>query len=165
MPTQYKIDDIIVDTEQGTATFQIGPYGITKDLEWLFDRSAFNTNHMVKNLRLARNIGVKAELASREFLDSVNGGQKGMDLADNTWFIRSIALVPGSATEYTISFSPTKTGPVSYNIQIDKNDIEQDNESNPDDIFDNVKSFLRRGNYTSLTSGAINALKSRLFWA
>jgi hypothetical protein len=165
MPTQYKIDDIIVDNEQGIATFQVGPYGFSRELTWLFDRSNFEPNHMIKNLRLAHKIGAKADVASREFLDSVNGGNKGMDLADGTWFIRKVALSSGSEDTYEISFSITKTGPISHTITTSRTEFENNESPNPENILDNVRSFLRRGNFSSLTAGAISALKNTTFWA
>lgn len=164
MPVQYRIDDII-DNNDGTVTFQIGPYGFTRDKFWFFDRSTFNQDHMIKNMRLAHKIGTKADLASREFLNSVNGGQKGMDLGADTWFIRSIVLAPGSTNEYDVSFSASRNGPVSHTVRIDRQDIEQETSGNPEDIFDNVKSFMRLSNFNDFTVGVITAIKSRLFWA
>lgn len=164
MAIQYRIDEI-TDNGDGTVTFQIGPYGITRDKNWFFDHSSFEPQHMVKNMRLSHKIGVKADLASREFLDSVNSGQKGMDLGDATWFIRSIVLAPGSSTEYDIGFAKTRNGTVSHTIRVDKQEIEQETSGNQEEIFDNVKSFLRLGNFIDFTAGTIAAIKARLFWA
>lgn len=164
MAVQFRINDII-DNNDGTVTFQIGPYGITREKSWFFDRSNFDPTHMVKNMRLSHKIGTKPDLASREFRDAVNGGQKGMDLGDNTWFIKSINLVANGSDEYDISFSTSRNGSASHTVRISRQDIEQETSDNPEDILDNVKSFLRVGNFSDFTTGAINALKARNFWA
>lgn len=164
MAVQYRVDNII-DNGDGTVDFQIGSYGFTKEKSWFFDRSSFKQEHMIKNLRLAHKIGVKADIASREFRDSVNGTNKGMDLGDGTYFIRDISLVPGTTDEYKVGFSNSRNGPISHTISVYRESIEQETSQNPEDIFDNIKSFLRVGNFTDFTTGAIAAIKARTFWA
>lgn len=168
MAIQFRIDSITVDGD--IVRFQIGPYGFEKDKTWFFDTSSFDPDHMRKNMRLAYHIGTKPDIASREFLDTVNsraadGGLKGMDLGGATWFIRAITLAPGSKSLYTIGFSGTRTGPVTLTLDVDREEIERSTSENPEDIFDNVKSFLRLGKFTDFTPQAIAQLKARLFWA
>lgn len=167
MAIQFRIDSITVDGD--IVRFQIGPLGFEKDKAWFFDTS-FDPDHMKKNMRLAYHIGTKPDIASREFLDTVNGraadgGRKGMDLGSGTWFIRSVTLVSGSTSMYTIGFSDTRTGPVMLTIEIDREEIERPTNENPEDIFDNIKSFLRLGNFTDFTPQAIAQLKVKFFWA
>lgn len=163
MAIQFRVDSVEVDG--GIVRFQIGPYGLEREKAWFFDRSSFNDTHMVKNLRLARNIGTQAELASREFLDAVNGVNKGMDLGDGTYFIRNIALVAGTNDEYEVGFAKTRNGAVTQTITVNKNALTQPTSENPEDVLDNVKAFLRVGGFTDFTPAAINAIKARRFWA
>lgn len=167
MKQQHHIDAIL-DNGDGSYTFQIGPYTVQKTAEWLFDRSAFSEVHMRKNLQLAYHVGAKPDIASQEYLNSVNATIKGMDLGDSQWFIKWIRVKDLNQGTYDVNFSQSRTpGDGPYTIEVSREQIEEEPTGRPEDILWNVRSFLRVGGHTTMSPLAIAQLThpGRFFWA
>jgi len=129
------------------------------DKSELLDRT-FDPEQVLANLRLTFHIGNYGQFNSMEFIDQVNKGNVGMQLACGNLFINSIELQePGV---YTIGIG-SKRGGTDFELQVNE-ELLTDPNIDKFVVILNMKSFLRLAKHSSISAQAIAALNRQAFW-
>jgi hypothetical protein len=150
----------VSDNGDGTCNIQIGPFIHTRPLSVLFDRSSQDEDSIRQNVGLAFRISGVGVPNSREFVDVVNSGAKGMEGRSGRVFITSID--DEGDGNFRIWFGPRATEP-QFGIPVSMAQLSNDE---PDDekVIANLAAFLRLGHFDTLSNGAINAIRVAKFW-
>lgn len=137
-----------------TYSLQIGPNGYEGlSVADLFDRTAFDAEHLFGNIRLRRLIGNYGVLWSEEFRAALNAG--GVRCKGATYFNVGFALNQDGS--HTVAFSSAVGAAPSETITVEPADLADDTHD-LEMVRRNVGSFLRLAGYTDLTTPAPNGV-------
>lgn len=142
---------------------QVGSYGEDVDVVDLFERDTFRRKQMIRNMRIARSEAGNPGVESIEFRNAVNSTNRGMELANKRYFIHSI--VANADGTLTARFSETSNGQFNETITFDPIELDPIDENPITVIRDNIASWLRNENASSLTPAVLAKLNGQRFYA
>jgi hypothetical protein len=141
---------------------EVGPFGQEIDISELFERKTFRQSQMLRNMRIARAQAGRPGIQSQEFRNAVNTNIRGMELANQRYFLHSIDT--NSDGTLTANFSDTSNGQPSYGFTFDPIELNEANESPTAIVRDNLASWLRVDGATSLTPSVLQRLNQVQFF-
>lgn len=158
MPKQTSVT--LTANADGSYNLQVGPYGFQGQQSQLFGQG-FDAQKLGTNLRLAFLIGNFTQPGAQTFISYVNNTLGGVKLPDATYFITEI--IDNGGGTYTIGTAPNATAPTLQTFTQSLTAFSQDLQDYSV-IVGSIASFLRLGNYTSLTAAALAAVNAVKFW-
>lgn len=154
MPDQIKGVQVTVNPDGTTCNIQVGPNGYENVLiSSLFDRSNFDPDHLLANIRLRRVIGGYSVLWSQEFTDAIN--ENGVRLSSGDYY--NVQFSVNQDGSYNLDFGNSVGSPPNQGITVDPDTLAQDTHD-IEVVMKNVKSFLRIAGYTDLVTPAVNGI-------
>ncbi len=155
MPNQ--ISGVTLTHHPETQTYDLqmgadGEQGLT--VTSLFDRTQFDVDHLIGNIRLKRVIGNYSTLWSQEFADALNAN--GIRTKSGDYYSVSFAQnVDGS---YTVAFSSTVGGAPNQTLTYNPHDLAEEDTHDLEMVKRNVATFLRVAGYHDLVTPAPNGV-------
>ncbi len=156
-------------TPPTTYDVQIGPNGFQGlTLADLFDRTLFDSEHMIGNIRLKKLIGNYGHVESQEFRDALNAGVR---LTSGDYY--GVSFAPNDDGSYVMMFGTVVNGQANQGMTLDPASLDVDTHD-MQMVLRNVGTFLRMAGYTDLTTPApgglyqgqtgIQAVAGTTFW-
>ncbi len=153
MPQQVTGVEITINTDPTKYDVQIGPNGYQgRTIADLFDRSTFDEDHMLGNIRLKWVIGGYGALASQEFRDALDAG-----LSTTAGDFYSVSFAQNIDGSLTISFGNVVGGVANQTLTVSQSDLEEDTHD-LEMVLRNIGAFLRKAGYHDLTTVAPNGI-------
>lgn len=164
MPQQIT-DVTLTNLGNGQVNIQIGPYGYERELSSLFDRASIDPQQLFDNCRLAAVLAGVAQPATVEYVNAVNRDGEGIQLKNRVyWLAGKPHLVDVDAQVFHIGISETKLGAEVYGFDVPASSLIEDMAPDHEIVIRNIGSLLRKGGFSTLTAGAIAAVKAATFW-
>ncbi len=171
MPQQ--VTGVAITIQAGSPTtlydVQIGNAGYQgRTIADLFDRTTFDEDHVLGNIRLKKIIGGYGALASQEFRDALNLGLS--TTAGDFYSVHFNQNIDGS---FEIGFTNAVGGVANQTLTVSESDMEEDTHD-LEMVLKNIGAFLRKAGYHDLTTvapngiyagkTAIQAVAGKVFW-
>ncbi len=153
MPQQVTGVALTINTDPTKYDVQIGPNGYQdRTIADLFDRSTFDEDHMLGNIRLKKIIGGYGALASQEFRDALDAG-----LSTTAGDFYSVGFEQNIDGSFIVSFGNVVGGSPNQTLTVSESDMEEDTHD-LEMVLKNVGAFLRKAGYHDLTTVAPNGV-------
>lgn len=153
MPQQITSVAITLQADPTLYNIQLGPNGyIGRLVADLFDRSTFDEEHMLGNIRLKKIIGGYGNLASDEFAAALDAG-----VATTAGDFYGVGFTQNIDGSYVVAFGNVVGGSPNQTLTVQESDLEEDSHD-LNLVLLNVGAFLRRAGYHDLTTPAPNGV-------
>ncbi len=153
MPQQVTGVALTINTDPTKYDVQIGPNGYQgRTIADLFDRTLFDEDHMLGNIRLKKIIGGYGALASQEFRDALDAG-----LSTTAGDFYSVHFNQNLDGSFEVSFANSVGGVPSQTVTVSESDMEEDTHD-LEMVLKNIGAFLRKAGYHDLTTAAPNGI-------